>query len=654
MSELISFTLPDGSIREYPRGTTGLDVAASIGSGLAKASFAVLVNGDLTDLRKPLLESSRFEIVTNKHPLAGEVVRHSSEHVMAGAVKQLWPEVQIDVGRTDHSEKFQYDFDMGRSFTPEDLEKIEDKMNQILASKQTFEREVVSREKAIELFSQMGETLKVDRIKDIPEDQEITLYRHGSFVDLCRGPHVQHTGQIGAVKLLESSSSYWRGDENSLTLQRIYGTAFLSKKELDAYLFQIEESKKRDHRRLGKQLDLFSVSDDVGPGLILWHPKGALVRHLIEDYWRKRHLESGYDFVNSPHVARRHLWDTSGHTGFYADNMFRPMEVEEQAYQLKPMNCPFHIQIYKSKLRSYRDFPLRFAELGTVYRYERSGVLHGLMRVRGFTQDDAHLFVTPEQLFDEIVQVLEFILSMFKAFQFDQCKFFLSTRPEKSVGSDANWELATKALKGALEAKGLEYQVDPGEGVFYGPKIDIKIQDSIGRLWQCSTIQADFSLPERFELDYVAQDGTRQTPIMVHRALLGSIERFFGILVEHHEGAFPLWLSPVQIKVLPITDDQLDYAKSIADTLKQEGFRSELDDRNEKLGYKVRQAQLEKVPYVIVVGAQEKESGQVAIRKTWSESSFPTCRWKILSNKPIRRSNYIRETTNKQRTTRQS
>ncbi|MCB0327385.1 MAG: threonine--tRNA ligase [Bdellovibrionales bacterium] len=619
MPDMISLSLPDGSIQKHPKGITPLEFASSIGAGLAKASYAALVNGKLTDLRAPILEDAQIEIVTQKHDLAGEVVRHSAEHIMADAVSRLWPKVQIDVGRTDHSEKFQYDFKMERNFTPEDLEKIQETMDQILASKVPFEREVVSREKAIELFSSMGQELKVSRIKDIPEDQDITLYRHGDFVDLCRGPHVQHAGQIGALMLLDSSSSYWRGDESNIALQRIYGTAFLSKKDLKEYVQHLEETKKRDHRRLGKQLDLFSISEDVGPGLVLWHPKGALVRHLIEDFWKKKHLQAGYEFVNSPHVARRHLWDTSGHTGFYDENMFRPMEVEDQAYQLKPMNCPFHIQIYKSKLRSYRDFPLRYAELGTVYRYERSGVLHGLMRVRGFTQDDAHLFVAPQQLREEIEKVLEFVLSIFKAFAFEEFEFYLSTRPEKSVGSDENWDIATKALKGALEAKNLKYIEDPGEGVFYGPKIDIKIQDSIGRKWQCSTIQADFSLPERFELDYVSSDGSRQTPIMLHRALLGSIERFFGILVEHYEGAFPLWLSPVQMKVLPITDAQLDYAKEVQGQLIEQGFRVELDDRSEKLGYKVREAQLEKIPYVLVIGAQEQEAQELAIRKRGGE-----------------------------------
>jgi threonyl-tRNA synthetase len=612
-------TLPDGKQVEIAPGATVLDVAKKIGPRLAKAAIAGRVDGRLVDLRLPIERDATLSIVTETDPQAGEVIRHSAEHVMADAVKKLWPDVQIDVGRTDHAEKFQYDFKMSRPFTPEDLVTIEAKMAEILKSGADFAREVVDRPTARKLFEGMGEHLKVSRLEDIPEGEPISLFRHGDFVDLCRGPHVQNTRQIGAVKLLEASASYWRGDERNEVLQRIYGTAFGSKKEMDDYFARLEEAQKRDHRRIGKDLDLFSVSDDVGPGLILWHPKGARVRTLMEDFWRKRHLESGYDLVYSPHIARSHLWETSGHTSFYKNNMYAPMEVDEQAYLVKPMNCPFHIQIFKSHRRSYRDLPLRYAELGTVYRYERSGVLHGLLRVRGFTQDDAHLFVAPDQLNGEVERCLEFVFSLYRTFGFSEYEIFLSTRPPKSVGSDEEWEMATAALRQALEKTGLPFAVDPGEGVFYGPKIDIKVKDSLGRVWQCGTIQVDFNLPARFHLEFVDKDGIRRPPIMVHRALLGSMERFFGCLVEHHAGAFPLWLAPTQAVVLPITTDQHPFADDATARLRGEGFRVEADLRNEKLGFKVREAQLRKVPYMLVVGAQEVEQNEVNVRKRTGE-----------------------------------
>lgn len=611
----ITLTLPDNSQKTFPEGTTALDVAKSIGAGLAKASLAAKLDGKWLDLRAPIKKSGMFEIVTTKHVQADEVIRHSAEHLLAEAVKKLWPNTQVDAGRSDHSEKFQYDFKVEKPFTPDDLLRIEEEMKKSIQADHAFTREVVSREKAKELFAGMGEHLKVIRIDDIPAGEDISLFRHGNFVDLCRGPHVQSTKQIGAIKLIDTSASYFKGDEKNETLQRIYGTAFTSEKALKEYEAKQEEALKRDHRKIGKELDLFSVSEDVGPGLILWHPKGAMIRNVIENYWRERHLESGYDLVYSPHVARRHLWEKSGHTGFYAENMFSPMDVEDQPFQLKPMNCPFHIQIYKNKLHSYRDLPLRYAELGTVYRYERSGVLHGLMRVRGFTQDDAHLFITPEQMPEEIIKVIDFVVGIFKVFGFNEYQIYLSTRPEKSVGSDENWNSATNALKNALEHCKLKYEVDPGEGVFYGPKIDIKVKDTIGRMWQCATIQADFSLPERFGLEYVDADGSRKTPIMLHRALLGSIERFFGVLVEHHAGAFPFWLAPVQAEIIPITDAQADYAKDVATRLSKEGFRVHLDDRNEKLGYKIREAQMQKVPYMVVLGEQEKQKKDCSIRK---------------------------------------
>ncbi|MCB0272524.1 MAG: threonine--tRNA ligase [Bdellovibrionales bacterium] len=611
---MITLTLPDKKELHFEKPVTSLEIAQSIGSGLAKASLAGMVNGQLMDLRAPIKTSGAFEIVTDKHPKAGEVIRHSAEHVLADAVKQIWPSAQVDVGRTDHSEKFQYDFKVEKPFTPDDLVKIEDKMNQIIKSGAVMERETMTRDEAKKLFKGMGEDLKVLRLNDIPESEEISVFRHGSFVDLCRGPHVQQLGQIGAIKLLETSASYFKGDENNQKLQRIYGVAFANAKELKAYETLQEEARKRDHRKLGTELDLFSVSDDVGPGLILWHPKGAMIRHLVETYWKEEHLKDHYNLVYTPHVARKRLWEISGHSNFYSENMYSPIEVDEQEFQLKPMNCPFHIQIYQSKLRSYKEFPLKYAELGTVYRYERSGVLHGLMRVRGFTQDDAHLFITQEQMFEEIQNVLAFIIRMFKKFGFHEYEIYLSTRPEQSVGSDENWETATEALRSALEHQKLKYHVDPGEGVFYGPKIDIKIKDSIGRMWQCSTIQADFSLPERFGLEYVASDGTRKTPIMLHRALLGSIERFFGILVEHYAGQFPFWLAPEQVRILNITDAHLDYARKVERELTAKGYRVHVDARNEKLGFKIRQAQVEKIPFTLIVGDHEVDTKTCSVR----------------------------------------
>lgn len=615
----ISISLPDGAIKTVPKGTTSLEVAESIGSGLARACIAAKLSGKLIDLRSPLNESGELRLLTSRDDEAEEVIRHSAEHVMAEAVQRLFPEAKVDVGRTDHSEKFQYDFRVSKPFTEEDLIAIEKEANSILREKSDFSRQEISREEAVAFFREKNEELKVDRIKDIPEGEVIALYSHGNFTDLCRGPHVQNAKQIGVIKILDSSSVYLRGDEANEVLQRIYGTAFSSKEKLKQYLDQLEEIKKRDHRRIGKQLDLFSVSDAVGPGLILWHPKGALIRHLMESFWKEEHLKAGYAFVGSPHLAKKDLWDTSGHTEFYQENMFSGMDVDGQQYIAKPMNCPFHVQIFKSRLRSYRDLPVRLAELGTVYRYERSGVLHGLLRVRGFTQDDAHLFVTPDKLEAEITDVLQFIKHIFKSFGFTEYQMYLSTRPEKSVGSDDDWKHATASLKNALDASGSPYEEDPGEGVFYGPKIDIKIKDALGRSWQCSTIQVDFNLPKRFEIEYIDADGKKQSPIMIHRALLGSIERFFGCLVEHYAGAFPLWLAPVQVKVIPIVSDLKVPAENIKKKLMEEGFRVELDDRSEKLGFKIREGQLEKVPYILILGEKEAESGKVSVRKRGGE-----------------------------------
>jgi len=541
-------------------------------------------------------------------------LRHSTAHVMADAVKRLFPAAKITIGPPIET-GFYYDFDVPEPFSDADLERIEAEMKKIIAANEPFVCEEISRDEALALFREQGEDYKLEIIEAIPADEPISVYRHGSFVDLCRGDHVETTGRIKAFKLTGVAGAYWRGDERNKMLQRIYGTAFFEPKDLRKHLAAIEEAKKRDHRKLGQELDLFSFNETIGAGLVLWHPKGALIRHLIESFWRSEHLAGGYDMVYTPHIARENLWERSGHLGFYAENMYSGMDIDGQNYLAKPMNCPYHVVIYKDRLRSYREFPLRWAELGTVYRYERTGVLHGLFRVRGFTQDDAHLFVRRDQLAEEVDKVLAFCLRILRTFGFTEFELYLSTRPEKFVGTPEQWDEAEAILKDRLEASDVKFEVDPGGGVFYGPKIDLKIRDSIGRRWQCSTIQVDFQLPERFDMTYVGEDGKRDhRPIMVHRALLGSIERFFGILVEHYAGAFPLWLAPVQATVVNVTDNQREFAEQVRDRLRAAGIRAEADLRNEKLGAKIREAQLQKIPYMLVVGDKELESGSVAPR----------------------------------------
>ncbi len=559
-------------------------------------------------------------MIPNDNPSELETIRHSCAHLMAQAVQELFPGTQVTIGPVIE-DGFFYDFSRKEAFIPEDLEKIEKRMKELAAADTPIVRSEISREEAIKKFSDMGETFKVEIIEGIDPSEPISLYSQGEWGDLCGGPHVESTKKIKAFKLLHTSSAYWRGDERNPVLQRIYGTAWNTEKELRLYLKRLEEAKKRDHRKLGKELDLFSVSDDIGPGLILWHPKGARIRHLMEEFWKKEHFKHGYEMVISPHAAKIDLWKTSGHTEFYKDNMFSNMDIEGREYVMKPMNCPFHIQIYKTKLRSYRDLPVRFGELGTVYRYERSGVLHGLLRVRGFTQDDAHLFCRPSQIEEEITKVLDLIIYILQSFGFHEYKIYLSTRPEKYVGSDEGWESATKALETALNNKKLDFEVDPGEGVFYGPKIDIKIKDSLNRYWQVSTVQVDFNLPEKFDISYIEEDGQRHQPIMLHRALMGSLERFFGCLIEHYAGAFPLWLAPVQVILLPITDNHADYADKIAQQLEESGIRVEKDLRNEKIGFKIREAQLQKIPYMIVLGDKEVESSTLGVRRRRSKET---------------------------------
>ena len=559
-------------------------------------------------------------MIPNKNPTELETIRHSCAHLMAQAVQELFPGTQVTIGPVIE-DGFFYDFSRKDAFVPEDLIKIEKRMKELAAADIPIVRSEISREEAKKKFSDMGEIFKVEIIESIDPNEPITIYSQGDWGDLCGGPHVESTKKIKAFKLLHTSSAYWRGDERNPVLQRIYGTAWNTEKELRLYLKRLEEAKKRDHRKLGKELDLFSVSDDIGPGLILWHPKGARIRHLMEEFWKKEHFRHGYEMVISPHAAKIDLWKTSGHTEFYKDNMFSNMDVEGREYVMKPMNCPFHIQIYKTKLRSYRDLPVRFGELGTVYRYERSGVLHGLLRVRGFTQDDAHLFCRPSQIEEEITKVLDLIVFVLQSFGFHEYKIYLSTRPEKYVGSDSGWESATKALETALKNKNLEFEVDPGEGVFYGPKIDIKIKDSLNRYWQVSTVQVDFNLPEKFDITYIEEDGQRRQPIMLHRALMGSLERFFGCLIEHYAGAFPLWLAPTQIILLPITDNHTEYTDKIAEELEESGIRVEKDLRNEKIGFKIREAQLQKIPYMIVLGDKEVETSTLSVRRRRSKET---------------------------------
>ncbi len=542
-----------------------------------------------------------------------DTLRHSTAHVMAAAVCRLFEGVKLDIGPSTDS-GFYYDFDLSHRLAPEDFPPIEREMARIVAEDLPFERLEVGRSEAQALFESQGQRYKVERLADIPDGETITLYQCGGFVDLCRGPHLERTGQIKAFKLLSVAGSYYRGIETNPMLQRVYGIVGATQQEVDEHVQRVEEALKRDHRKLGKELDLFSVQDDVGPGLIHWHPKGARIRSIIEEYWRKEHFRSGYELLYSPHIGRSGLWETSGHLGFYSENMYAPMEIDDVKYYVKPMNCPFHIQIYKSQKRSYRDLPLRWAELGTVYRYEKTGVLHGLLRVRGFTQDDAHIFCTPEQVEDEVKRTVQFALRIWRSFGFTQITAYLATKPAKAVGTPERWAQATASLQHALETENIPFVMDEGGGAFYGPKIDLKVKDAIGREWQMSTIQFDFNLPERFQLAYHGDDGQDHQPYMVHRALLGSLERFFGVLVEHYAGAFPLWLAPEQVRILPISEKQAEVAEKLMAALENEDFRVRLDRSAEKIGAKIRNAQMDKIPYMLILGAREAEQGTVSVR----------------------------------------
>ena len=637
----IKVQLPDGSVQQVPKGTTPLEIARSISPRLADAALVARTapldpapleaktasvgdpkpgngDGDLTDLTKPLERDTRLRLLTDRDPEALQVYRHSSAHLMAAAVLELFPETKLGHGPATESGFF-YDFYRPTPFTPEDLEKIEKKMQEIVQRNEPYAREFLPREEGLTRFKAEGDFMKCHFIEEFTQpDEKISLYKTGKFVDFCRGPHIPSTGKIKAFKLLNIAGAYWLGKEENPQLQRIYGTSFFSKKDLDEYMHKQEEAKRRDHRVLGKQLDLFSIQELAGPGLIFWHPKGGIIRKEMEDWMREEYLKRGYSLVHTPHVARRQLWQTSGHEGFYAENMFTPIELDDAEYRMKPMNCPFHILIYKDQLRSYRDLPVRLGELGTVYRYERSGVMHGLLRVRGFTQDDAHIFCTPQQIEGEVIGCIDFAKAVLDAYGFTEFQVELSGWDPNDrshfVGSEELWEMAQNLLKKVLSERGIPYKFIPGEAAFYGPKIDIKLVDAIGRLWQLSTVQFDFNLPQRFELEYVGEDGQRHQPLMVHRALYGSVERFFGVLIEHYAGAFPLWLSPTQVEIVPIAERHVDYANKVRAELKTIGARVEVDARNEKMNAKIREHAMQKVPFILVVGDKEKESGQVNVR----------------------------------------
>lgn len=609
---MLRVELPDGSIKEVPAGSTVKDVAEGIGAGLARQAIAGKIDGQLVDLTAPVSDGCKLEIVTLNSTEGLAVYRHTTAHLMAHAVKDLFgKDVQVTIGPSIEN-GFYYDFYCEtHAFSPDDFERIEQKMQELAKADQPVVREEVSRDSAIELFRSLGEDYKVELIEGLAEPV-VSLYRQGDFVDLCRGPHLPSTGRIKAFKLTSVAGAYWRGDEKNAMLQRIYATAFPDKKQLRTHLAKLEEARKRDHRRIGKELDLFSFSEEAGAGLVIWHPKGALLRTLLEDFERREHLKRGYDLVLGPQILKTDLWQTSGHYDNYRENMYFT-EVDGQGYGLKPMNCLAHMLIYKSHMRSYRELPLRYFELGTVHRHEKSGVLHGLLRVRGFTQDDAHILCTPEQLDGEIKGVLQFVQDVMGIFGFEY-EVEISTRPEKSIGSDHDWELATSALMGALKDSGLDFEINAGDGAFYGPKIDIKLKDALDRKWQCATIQCDFTLPERFDLTYIGADGEKHRPVMLHRVILGAIERFIGVLIEHYAGHFPLWISPVQAVVLNVTDNQAEYAEQVWRQLRDAGIRVEKDLRNEKLGFKIREAQMAKIPYMLVVGDSEMESATVAPR----------------------------------------
>ena len=616
--ETIQITLPDGATREVPRGTTAAQIAHQISPRLAKEALVARADDQLVDLSRPLEQDTRVAILTPKDPDAVQVFRHSASHLLAAAVLELYPDVKLGIGPPTETGFF-YEFVREEPFTPEDLEKIEAKMHELAAKDIPNERKLIPKPDALELYRNNKQQFKCELVEEKATDPLVSFYTTGKFVDFCRGPHIPSMGRVKAFKLMNVAGAYWKGQEGNPQMQRIYGACFVEQKDLDEYLHKLEEAKRRDHRRIGAELDLFSIQDEAGPGLIFWHPKGGIIRRAMEDWLRTELTKRGYELVFTPHIMLRELWNTSGHTGFYSASMFGPVEVEKADYQLKPMNCPGHILIYKTHLRSYRELPVRLAELGTVYRYERSGVLHGLLRVRGFTQDDAHIFCMPDQIEKEIQDCVEFAWEVLRVFGFDSYQVELSggdpSRPQDYAGTPEEWQRAEAALVNTLKRMNVPYKYIPGEAAFYGPKIDVKLVDAIGRPWQLTTVQFDFNLPRRFKLEYVGEDGGRHQPLMVHRALFGSIERFFGVLIEHYAGAFPAWLAPVQVSVLPVSGKFAEYADQVAKHLKGAGFRVHNDDRNEKLQAKIRDAQMQKIPYMLIIGGKEAEAGTVSVRQ---------------------------------------
>lgn len=598
---------------EVEKGISIEETLQKFDPALTQNALAAQIDGKEVDLSATIGQDSQLRILTFESIQGKRIYWHSTAHILAQAVKELFPDVKLGIGPSI-DEGFYYDFEKEAPFTPDDLEKIEERMREIVKKDYPFQRKEFSKTEAIALFQNEKENYKVELVSEL-EDELVSCYQNNNFTDLCRGPHVPSTGRIKVFKLTGVAGAYWRGSEKNRMLQRIYGISFPTKKELDEYLERLEEIKKRDHRKLARELELIAFYDEVGPGLPFWLPKGALIRRIIEDFWVEEHYKEGYQLVYTPHIAKYDLWEKSGHTDFYTEYMYPSMRSEDEEYQLRPMNCPFHMLIYNSKIRSYRELPYKLAEIGADYRYERSGVLHGLSRVRGFTMDDAHIFCRPDQLEEEVIALLNFTLRLLKAFGFNQYEVYLSTQPGKFIGEPADWDRATEALKKALEKHRMSYQIDSGGGAFYGPKIDLKIKDLVGRAWQCTTIQFDFNLPSRFDLNFVAQDGKLNRPIIIHRALLGSFERFFGILIEHYGGAFPLWLSPIQVMIMPITDEQKEYARRMKTKLEQEGLRIDLDDRNEKINYKIREAETQKIPYMLIVGKKEEKDKTVSVRK---------------------------------------
>ena len=607
----VKIILPDGSAKEYAAGTTLGEAVKKLSNSLAKKVLAANVNGELTDLREELVDGSEVAFLTFEEDGGKHTLRHTASHVMAQAVKRLWPEAKLAIGPAI-DKGFYYDIDMEHTLTPEDLTKIEKEMSRIVKENLPITKSVMSRQEAIEFFKSKNEDYKVELIEDLPEDAVISCYAQGDFVDLCAGPHVASTGKVKAFKLQSIAGAYWRGDEKNKMLQRIYGTAFEKKEELDAYLHMLEEAAKRDHRKLGKELGLFVIKEE-GPGFPFFLPKGMALRNELENFWREVHHDFEYDEIRTPIILNKHLWETSGHWEHYRENMYTTI-IDDEEYAIKPMNCPGGILVYQNEMHSYRDLPLRYAELGLVHRHELSGALHGLFRVRAFTQDDAHVFMLPEQMQSELMKVIELFDRIYSQFGL-KYHVELSTKPDNAMGDDAIWEAATEALRNAIEAKGIDYVINPGDGAFYGPKLDYHIEDSLGRTWQCGTIQLDMNLPERFNVEYIGEDGQKHRTIMIHRACFGSMERFIGILTEHYAGAFPTWMAPVQVKVLPISEKHVKYANQLAKQMRHDYVRVEVDDRNEKIGYKIRQAQMEKVPYMLVVGDKEMEDNSVNVRK---------------------------------------